>query len=241
MLTTRSSILAFTALALLAGSACAQTAPSGVACPSRNDPAAVYRTFYLPPATTLNHFTQVQTVLRNMLQRARIDGASTQQAIGICGTPADMELAQKIIADMDRPAPTGQSWRLAYTFTHGSNVHKAVLVVAPGGEGALKEGQRVPIVTGTSRGSDQYQYVDIGLNISADVENTWGPARLRTKVERSDISQQKPGAGINDPVIGQTVLETTTLIAPGKPMVLGTLNLPNGGKEEVSVTAEPVQ
>lgn len=240
MLTSRSWIFAFTALALLAGSASAQTATQDVPCPDSRDPGVVYRTFYLSPDTSLNQFTEVQTVLRNLLQHARINGVSTEQAIGICGTPAELGLAQKIVSDMDHPTLAGRSWRLTYTFTHNGSSHTAELVVAPDGNGTLKEGQRVPIVTGASKDSDQVQYIDIGLSISADVENSSGTLRVRSDVERSDMSQGKPASPAGDPVLGNTELRTTALITPGKPLVLGTLNLPSGGQEQVSVTAEAV-
>jgi len=240
MLTSRSWIFAFTALALLAGSASAQTATQDVPCPDSRDPGVVYRTFYLSPSSTLNHFTEVQTVLRNMLEHARIDGVSMERAIGVCGTPAELDLAQRIVSDMDHPEIAETSWRLTYTFTHAGTSHTAVLLVALDGDGTLKQGSRVPIITSTSNGSDQFQYIDTGLNISVHVEPAGEILRLTTEVERLETPEQKPASSTGDPVFGATELKTTAIVAPGKPVVLGTLNLPNGVQEQVSVTAEPV-
>lgn len=234
-------LLAFTALALLAGSACAQAAPSGVACPDSRAPGTYYRTFYLSHATGFREFRDVQTVLRNMLQGARIDGDSGPRALAICGTPAELELAQKIVSDLDHPTTAASSWRLTYTFTHDGSSRKAAFTVVLGADGEIKQGSRVPILTGTSSsGSDQVQYIDIGLSISAHVDDADGTPQLTTKVEQLEPSQEKPAASTGDPVLGQTILETETDLTPGKPLVLGTLNLPGGGQEEVSVTAEPI-
>lgn len=232
-------LLAFTAFALLAGSACAQTTPSAVTCPDTRIPGTIYRTFYLSQDISQNQFIEVQTVLRNDLQAARVNGVPEQNAIAICGTTAELDLAQKIISDMDHAPAASRSWRLTYMFTSGPVSHTATFTVASGEDGVLKQGKRVPIVTGTSNGSDQYQYVDIGIGISARVENSGGGLRLKTKVEQSELTDQKAGASPADPVIFQTVLDTVSLLAPGKPQVLGTLNLPDG-EQQVSVTAEPV-
>ncbi|HTV83506.1 MAG TPA: hypothetical protein VME18_12730 [Acidobacteriaceae bacterium] len=240
MLNSGCRLFAFTALALLAGSACAQPAPSGVACPDISGTGVVYRTFYLRQDADGHEFTEVQTVLRNMLQRARINGVPQQLAIGICGTPAELDLAQKIVSDMDRPTITGRSWRLTYTFTQGGSSRREALIAASGQWSTLKEGTRVPIVTGTSKDSDQVQYIDVGLNINARVEDSAGALQLSTKLAQSETPEQKPASGTGDPVIGQTVLDITAIVTPGKPLVLGTLNLPDGRTEEVSVTAEPV-
>lgn len=233
-------LLAFTALALLVGSACAQTAPSGVTCPDSRTPGMSYRTFYLAQGTSRSEFFDVQTVLRNELLGARINGVPEQSTIAICGTPAELELAQKIVSDLDHAPTTAGSWRLTYTFTSGPVSHTAAFTVGTGENGVLKQGRRVPVVTGTSNGSDQYQYVDVGISISAQVENSGGALRLRTKVEQSELTDQKPGANPADPVIFQTVLDTVPLLTPGKPQVLGTLSLPDGD-QQVSVTAEPVR
>lgn len=231
-------LLAFTALALLAGSACAQTTPSAVACPDSRTPGTVYRTFYLSQDISQQEFTEVQTVLRNELQSARINGVPEQNAIAICGTTAELDLAQKIVSDMDHAPTTNRSWRLTYTFTHGGSSHTAAITVASGEDGVLKQGNRVPIVTGTSNGSDQFHYVDVGLSISARVNDSGGALRVRTKVEQSEMPEQKPASSTGDPVIGQTMLDTVVLLTSGQPKVLGTLSLPDG-QEQVSVTAEP--
>lgn len=232
-------LFAFTALALLAATACAQTATSGVTCPDTRTPGTFYRTFYLGQATSRSEFFDVQTVLRNELQSARINGVPEQNAIAVCGTPAELDLAQKIVSDLDHSPSTVGSWKLTYTFTSGPVSHTAAFTVQTGEDGVLKQGRRVPVVTGTSNGSDQYQYIDIGIGISANVENSGGALRLKTKVEQSELTDQKAVANPADPVIFQTVLDTILLLTPGKPQVLGTMSLPDGD-QQVSVTAEPV-
>ncbi|MGB6131872.1 MAG: hypothetical protein WBG54_08830 [Acidobacteriaceae bacterium] len=237
-------LLAFTALAFLAGSACAQTQPAGPSCSAGRNADATYRTFYLTHATDEHSFIEIQTVLRNLLQEARIVGVHDQSAITVCGTDADLQLARKVISDLDHAR---KSWRLTYTVTRAGSSQPAqriVLVVASGEHAELKQGSRLPLVTGTtnsSQASDQeVQYIDIGLNLTAILDGTPDSLQLHTKIEQSALSDEKSGIGAQDPVIHQTVLDGTVTLLPGKPQVLGTLEMPDGsGRQEISVTAEP--
>jgi hypothetical protein len=66
--------------------------------------------------------------------------------------------------------------------------------------------------------------------------------QLSAKVEQSSVQESAPIAGVNEPVIRQAVLETTTLAIPGKPLVLGALDLPGSTRHlDVEVTVEPLQ
>jgi hypothetical protein len=101
----------------------------------------------------------------------------------------------------------------------------------------------VPIVTGTTEGASagqnsQVQYLDVGLHIEASLEGT----RLRTKVEQSRVADEKSGLGAQDPIVRQTVLDGTSSLTQGKPLVLGSLDIPESTRrEEIEVVAEAVQ
>lgn len=238
---TSARLLAFTALALLAASACAQ--PSDLSCVGPRSAPATYRTFYLTHATDQNSFTEIQTVLRNLLQEARINGIHSQNAIAVCGTDADLQLAQKVISDLDHARKT---WRLTYTVTRAGSAEPAqriVLIVASVDRAELKQGSRLPLVTGVSDSSQtgqQVQYIDVGLNLTANLDGTPDSLQLHTKIEQSSLSDEKSGVGAQDPVIRQTTLDGTATLLPGKPQVLGSLDMPDGsGREEISVTADP--
>ncbi len=239
-------LLAFTALALLAGTAFAQTAPAGPACPDMRVAAATYQTFYLTNATDHDSFIEIQTVLRNLLQEARINGVPAQNAIAVCASPADLQLAQKVISDFDHARKT---YRLTYTITQTGNsdqpAQHIVVLIAAGDRTELKQGSRVPLVTGTMdtppTTNSQVQYVDIGLNLTAALSGPADGLQLHTKLEQSALAGDKSAALPQDPVITQTVLDNTSTLTPGKPQILGSLNLPGStGHEQISVTAEPI-
>jgi type II secretory pathway component GspD/PulD (secretin) len=234
-------------LALFTAAAHAQNeAAAGPACPDAKIP-STYQTFYLAHTHDQNQFTEIQSDLRNMLQNARINGIQAQYAISVCGTTAELQLAQKIVTDLDRPHKT---WRVTYTFTQTDNGQRAgsqhiSLIVASGERSDLKQGNRVPIVTGitseTSQTNSQVQYLDVGLNITANVDGTADSLQLHTKIEQSSIADEKSGIGTQDPIVHQTVLEGTSKLTPGKPVVLGSLDIPGTTRhEEVEVTVEPI-
>lgn len=59
--------------------------------------------FYLKNVSEQNDFTEIQTVLRNLFQSARINGVSTENAIVMRGTPSELQLARMLIAGLDEP------------------------------------------------------------------------------------------------------------------------------------------
>jgi hypothetical protein len=164
-----------------------------------------------------------------------------------------MQLAQKIVADLDR---TKKTYRLIYTITQteeGKRVgeqHFALLVVS-GGKTWLKQGNRLPIVTGyvggsgdagSSKQDSQVTYVDVGLNIEASLDGYPDGVRLHSKVEQSGLADEKSGIGVQDPVIRQSTLDATSTLEPGKPLVLGSLDMPGSTRHmDVAVVSELVR
>jgi type II secretory pathway component GspD/PulD (secretin) len=215
---------------------------------------SVYETFYLTNLTQQNDLNDIQTNLRNMLPNARIYGTPSQQAISVRATPEDMTLARKIVSEFDRPR---KSYRLTYTLTETDGGKRVAtrsfsLVVVPGYRTALlKQGNRIPLVTGksdtgASGEQSQVQYIDVGLNIEATLEgasNASGDVlRLRTKVEQSSLAEDKSGLGAQDPVIRQATIEGNSGLVPGKPVVLGAMDVPGSTRhDEVEVVAELVK
>ena len=208
-----------------------------------------YQTIYLTSATQQHDANDIQTDLRNMLPKASIYYVPTQSALSIKGSAEDLQLAHKIVADLDRPK---HSYRLTYTISEMDGGKKSgeqhvSVVVLLGERTILKQGNRVPIVTGTmeatnSAQNSQVQYVDLGLNIEASLDGYMDGLRLRTKIEQSSPSADKSGVGEKDPVIQQTTLEATSTLTQGKSVVLGSLDLPGGTKrEEIAVVSEVVR
>lgn len=210
-------------------------------------PAQVYQTLYLTNLTNQNQSADAATDLRNMLPRAKIYRVESANAISIQGTPEEIAKAQKILADIDRPS---KAYRLTYTISEGASAQAAsqhfVLIATPGNKTTLKQGSRVPIVTGsTGSGSEQnaqVQYMDVGVNVDASIEPYGNELRLYTRLEQTGVAEEKSNVGIQDPVIRQSVLQGESTLIPGKPLVLGSMDMPGSGKHmEISVVAEVVR
>ena len=207
-----------------------------------------YRTYYLVNASQPAE-NDITTDLRNMLPRAKIYLVNSLGAITIRGSADDLQLAQRIIADIDRPAKT---YLLTFTLNDrdadkAAGSRRIAMVIVVGGKSEVKQGGKIPIVVGapdtqSTVAANQVQYEDIGLNIEAWLDTAGDALRLRTKVEQSSVSDEKSNVGIQDPVLHQTVFEGTSNIVEGRPLVLGTLGSPGGaGSEEIEVVAEPVK
>lgn len=199
-------------------------------------------TIHLAHATAQHDFSDVQTALRNMLPTAAIYATVAQNALSIRGTEEDIETAKKLIAELDRPR---KAYRVTYTFTDIENgkpagVHRLTLVVVAGDKSIAKHGNRVPIVTGMAdkdspAQSSQVQYLDVGLTVEASLDGD----RLRSKLEQSNVADEKSGMGVQDPIVGQTMLEASTDLKPGKTLPLGSIDIPGTTRrQDVEVTAE---
>lgn len=239
-------ILAVTlALVVVGQSAGAQVEPAA----AKAAPQSV-ETLYLTNVTQSNDAVDILTALRNLLDpHVKIYLVQSRSAIVMRGTPDQLALAQKLIKDLDRPKKT---YRLTYTATEmdgGKRVgtqHFALIVVS-GQKTSLRQGSKVPVVTGTynpgsSTAQTQVTYLDVGLNIDASLDESASGVRLRTKVEQSSIAEEKSGLGTQDPVVRQTVLDGTSILTAGKPLVLGSLDIPGSTRhEDIDVVMEVVR
>ena len=85
-------------------------------------------------------------------------------------------------------------------------------------------------------------YIDVGQEIEATLDSYLDGVRLRTKVVQSSVAEDKSGVGNSDPVIRQTSLEGTSTLVQGKPLVLGSLDVPGTTRhQEVEVVSELVR
>jgi hypothetical protein len=229
------SIITLT-VASVAG-ACAQTQAAN------GKPEEVYQTLYLTNLAHPNDAEQVVSTLRNMLPSARVIYVESQSAIAMKGTPEDIALARKILADMDK---NKKIYRLTYTMTEKDGektvgVEHLSLVVASGSTTVLKQGSRVPVGVGPGT-KPEVSYLDIGEEIEASLEGYLDGARVRTKVVQSSIAEDKSWVGTQDPVIRQTTLEGTATLIQGKQLVLGTLDIPGSTRrQEIEVLAELIR
>jgi type II secretory pathway component GspD/PulD (secretin) len=209
----------------------------------------VYQTLYLTNITANNDANDLQTDLRNMLPNAKLFYVPSQSAISLRGTPEDIALARKILADLDH---TKKIYRLIYTITEtdGGKLIGAqhfALIVASGSRSELKQGSKVPIVigsasSGTAPQNSGVQYVDVGLDIDASLDAYADGVKLRTRLSQSSVAEEKSGVGTQDPVIRQTTLEGTSTLVQGKPLVIGSLDIPGSTRhQQVEVASEIVR
>ncbi|HLV88146.1 MAG TPA: hypothetical protein VKV39_14265 [Candidatus Sulfotelmatobacter sp.] len=107
----------------------------------------------------------------------------------------------------------------------------------------IKIGLRVPVVSGTVGGSTQFQYVDVGTRISAQLRPN-GQSDEQELVVNSDVSNvdvtAEAGSTPNQaPVIRQIKIEGVTLLKLGTPLLIGSMDDPNSKRQfqlEVTVT-----
>ena len=224
-------------------------AQSDDAKPPESKPVEKYQTIYLSNATQQNDLTDIQTDLRNMIPHIRVYGAASQKAISIRGTADEIDEAQKIVADLDRSRKT---YRLAFTVTETDSGKRTggqsfSLVATSGDKTVFKQGTKVPIVTGSfdsgsSAANTQVQYLDVGVSIEVTVDSFADGLRLNSKFEQSAMSEEKSGVGPQDPVVRQNVLNDTSTLVLGKPLVLGSIDIPGSTRrQEIEVVAELVK
>jgi type II secretory pathway component GspD/PulD (secretin) len=216
--------------------------PPRAAAPPRVE---MYETLTLKNMTEQREMNDVMTDLRNMLSRARIYGVTSRGSISVWGTQEEIELARKIVAEMDQPA---KEYKLTFTITETDGAKQTgaqhlSMTILPGARTVMKQGSRVPIVTGSYKegsgdANTQVQYLDVGLSIEANLDGT----SLHTKVEQTSPSNEPSGMGAKDPVVRQSVLDGTTNLTPGKSLVLGSLDIPGSTRrQEVELAVETAQ
>ena len=241
---------AILAVALIGPNAWGQTAdPATAEKPKQDNPiyrvdTRPYQAFYLTNATQQNAANEVVVAVRNLLDpQIKIYLVPSQNAIMMRGSPEQLALAQKIINDLDRPT---KSYRLTYSITELEGgkrvgVQHFSMIVTSGQRTQLKQGSRVPIVTGSDKGDSQVQYIDIGLNFDSTLDQYANGAKLSAKVEQTSVAEERSGVVPQDPVVRQTVLANTSFLQPGKPLVLGSMDIPGSTRHlDVDVMMEPV-
>jgi len=208
------------------------------------------QTFFLTNATSTNDGNEIVTAIRLMMPPdTKVDLTPGQNAISVSGTPEEIAAAQKLIGELDRPK---KSYRLTFTITESDGgkkigVQHTAMVVAAGQRTTMKNGSKVPVATGSyntagATSQTQFTYLDVGINIDATLNEVAGGAQLKAKVEQSSIGEDKLIAGIQEPVVRQSVMEGVALLQLGKPEVLGALDITGSTRHlDIEVVMEPVK
>jgi len=252
-------------LALLPLTAFAQdTKPSNAPCstiPIRTERTecqeahAQTKTFYLKNITQQNDANEIMVAIRNVLDPGlKIYLVSSHYALLISADPEQLAKAEAIIRTLDIPH---KFYRLTYTITEldaGKTVgtEHLSMVVADGQHSTVKEGDKIPVATGsysngqaeTAAGSGiqtQFTYLDIGLNFDSTLNDYNGGASLKTKVEQSSLGQPSTIAGVQEPVVRQSVFEGIAFLTLGKPVMLGSIDVPNSTRRlDIAVVMDEV-
>lgn len=214
----------------------------------------VVQVFHLKNVAGRDEALSLSTALRNALRPTdRIYLLVENYDLIVAGPPEEINLATRLIGELDQPKRT---YRLTYTVAESDGgkrigVQHFSMVVVTGQRVDLKQGDKVPVLTGsysTEKNAEQTQftYLDVGMNFSSTIDNFANGLRLRSKVEQSSIaSQSNPAVSGNklndDPVVRQSVLEGTSVITPGKPLTLGGIDIVGSTRHiDIEVVAEPL-
>lgn len=217
--------------------------------PHANTSNFVTKTYYLANISEQNDANELLIALRNSLDRSvRIYLVPAQRAIVLTAPPDQQALAQKILSELDRPR---KIYRLTFTLADSENgkrvgIQHISMIVAAGQRTVLKQGDKIPVATGTyGKGNDplqtQFQYLDVGMNIDATLEEAPNGLQLKSKIEESSLGQPSTIAGVEEPVVRQSVIEGTSRLAPGKPLTLGSVDVTGTTRHlDIEVVAEPI-
>jgi type II secretory pathway component GspD/PulD (secretin) len=211
------------------------------------------RTFYLNNVVQQSDANEIVTALRNMLpSNDRIYMVANQNAIIVRAPSDDMALAQKLLNELDRPK---KNYRLTYTVTEldGSKqigTQHFAMVAVSGQETVLKQGSKIPVATGSySAGGTtpagvqtQFTYIDVGMNFDATLTEMGNNAMLKSAVEQSSVAPKTSDiAGVQEPIVRQSSLKGESLLAPGKPLALGSMDIPGStSRLQIEVLMEPL-
>ncbi|MGA3264962.1 MAG: hypothetical protein ABSC47_13070 [Terracidiphilus sp.] len=198
-----------------------------------------------------------------MKSNHEVKGKKTmKRTIGIIGIALLLSCGgARVFAQTDAPTPkvsetkidkTPICYRLTYTVTemdgtkHIGTQHFAMTVDPGAGESQIRIGSKVPIATASTSPSNpdrtEFQYVDVGLKISTRLREFSTGVEVYSKVEQSSVSEEQSSVGRNDPVIRQATLDSTALLTLGKPVMLGSLDVPGSTRHlDVEVVLELVR
>jgi type II secretory pathway component GspD/PulD (secretin) len=204
----------------------------------------VVQTFYLHNVSQQSDANEIYTALRNMLPpEIKTYLIANQNAIIVRATPDDLALAQKLINDLDRPK---KNYRLTYTVTEmdgGKQIgtQHFAMILASGQTTSLKLGNRVPVNTGPAGTQTQFTYIDVGMNFDATLTGMGDGAMLKSSVDQSGAAPEKSEALPQQPIIRETSLKGESFLAPGKPLVLGSTDIPGSTSHlQIEVVMEPL-
>jgi hypothetical protein len=149
-------------------------------------------------------------------------------------------LAPFTAAAQDKPStppPEIRTYRLTFTLTDSDagkrvGIQHISMTTASGVPAVAKIGSRIPIATGNYSNADpgkgvqtQMTYLDVGVNILARLHELGNGVQVTAKIEQSSMADAPPATPA-DPIIRQPEFENDAILTPGKPIMLGSLDIP---------------
>jgi type II secretory pathway component GspD/PulD (secretin) len=217
---------------------------------------AQVKTIYLKNIVSQNDANEIMVGVRNIFDPGlKIYLLPSQNALVVSSYPEELAKVEALVQTLDRPH---KSYRLTYTLTE-LDANKTIgtqhfsMVVVSGQRTSVKQGDKIPIATGSYSNGEatttpsagiqtQFTYLDVGMNFDSTVIDYDGGVLLKSKVEQSSLGQPSLIAGIQEPVVRQTVLEGTSLLTFGKPAMLGTIDVPNSTHHfDIAVVLDPIK
>lgn len=259
------SLFAFALTLFPIGTAHAQTTDAGSASPDCGKMAnreeslecarthAETRTIFLKNVTQQNDANDIMVAVRNSFDPSmKLYLIPSQNALVVTAYPQELAKVEDLVRTLDRPA---RSYRLTYTLTDldgGKTVgtQHYSMTLSDGQRVSMKEGSKVPIATGTysagaassSSGAGiqtQFTYLDIGMNFDATIVVAGDNIRLKSKVEESSLDKPVTISDVTEPVVRQSVLDGTSVLTLNKPIMLGSIDVPNTTRHiDIAVVAQ---
>ncbi len=205
--------------------------------------------FHLTNVAQTNDASEILIALRNMVAPSdKMYLLTTTNDVVVSAPPDQMAEIGRLISELDKPKPI---YRLTYTLTESDNgkrigVQHFGLVVVTGQQALLKQGDKIPVLTGnynqdSATQQTQFTYIDVGINIDATLDRFAGGLRLRSKVEQSSAAPPQSGSVPQDPIIRQTLLQGTSVVTIGKPQTVGSIDIVGSTRHiDIEVVAEPI-
>ena len=166
---------------------------------------------------------------------------------GLCTAWAQDDSKKEAPAQTARTQPV-QPYRLDFAFNELAdgkivNTRHYSMNLTAGESNEIKIGARVPVTSSASPGTDivQWQYLDVGTNIWAQLREHGDELILavRSDVSNLDTNNEPEHGKVSNPIVRQIKISGSTLLAVGKPILIGSMDDPNSKRQfqlEVTVT-----
>lgn len=207
---------------------------------------SVDREYKVRYAESAQRQNEILTAIRNMTDPMTKIFLVPSSGMIVVHAPeeAQTQIAHLLTA-LDQPR---SRYQLTYTFTEMDGTHKIgvqhfQIVVLSGERTELNQGSRLPVSTGTSSPGviTQFTYLDVGMHIDVTLTEVQGGGILKSKVEQNSVAQDN-NASMPQPVLRRTLLEGTASLLNGKPLMIGSLDVPSSTRHiDVEVEMEPVR